>query len=139
MRSTTSPVTWTSTSSRWRVLRRTTKRASTRSSAGANRSSGGGRPGRLLFLSRDRVLADPVQQDVGDIEAVVVLHQHVRVALDADLRQHQQLRSAAGGVGGGDKGASIFQPRRPARKLVDVVAEQHQDRQARIRLQIIYR
>jgi hypothetical protein len=57
---------------RWRDGNRTLKREQARAS-----------------LRRRNVLADPVDQEVGNVEAVVVLHQHVRVALDADVGQHQ--------------------------------------------------
>ena len=51
----------------------------------------------------------------------------------------KQLGLAAGRIGGGDEGAAVLQTRRPARKLVDVIAKQHQDRQARIGRHVVGR
>jgi CubicO group peptidase (beta-lactamase class C family) len=71
-------------------------RAAARARPGFPQARRHGRGGEELVLLRLDVLVQPADQPGGDLEAVAVLHQHVRVALDADLRQHDQLGLAAG-------------------------------------------
>ena len=81
-------------------------------------------------------MLDPGCQDVGDLEAVGVLHQHVRVALDPDGGQQQQLGAPARLVGLFDELGAGLEPGCPARGKIDVIAKQHHDRHARVRLEV---
>ena len=53
-------------------------------------------PGRFSSLLRMLdVLVDPVDDDVGDLQVVLVLHEHVAVALDAEVGQGDEGEVAA--------------------------------------------
>src|SRR5262245_25678024 len=54
--------------------------------------------GSAFRLLGGYVLAEPADDQVGDLQVVLVDHQHVAVALLADLRQQQQPGGAAGSL-----------------------------------------
>src|SRR5262249_36001857 len=73
-----------------------------------------------LPLSRGHARPQPPDDQVGDLQVVLVHHQHVAVALVAGLRQQQELGRAAGGLDGVDgRGAAVaaLVPVRPGRAL----------------------
>src|SRR5450755_3564915 len=47
--------------------------------------------------------AEPADDQVGDLDIVLVHHQHVAVALDAETGQVQELGGPAGGIDGTDR------------------------------------
>src|SRR5262249_55375070 len=70
----------------------------------------------------------PCLDDVGDLGIVLVLHQHVRISLDADVGEVDHVDGAAAGAYRGGIFEIDLLVRRPAGMLVDIVAEQHQRR-----------
>ena len=81
-----------------------------------------------VFQSESPLGDEPFLDDVGDLRVVLVLHQHVRIALDADLREVDHVDRAAAGAHRGGIFEIDLLVRRPARVLIDIVAEHHQDR-----------
>ena len=77
--------------------------------------------------SLDQALADhPSLDDVGDLGIVLVLHHHVRVALDTDVGEVDHVDGSPTGAYRLGIGKIGFLVRRPARMLVDIVAKQQQ-------------
>lgn len=58
----------------------------------------------------------PLQHDIGDLEVISGLHQHVRAAVEALARQHDHRGVAASRIRLLDEHPAAFQPKRPARK-----------------------
>src|SRR5947209_12515084 len=83
----------------------------------------------VSLLSLGESLAhQPILNYLGDLIAVPVLHHHVRIALDADVWQVDPVRGAACGFDGIAISHVGLLERRPARVLIDVVAEDLQHR-----------
>src|SRR5215210_9538495 len=79
-----------------------------------------------VLLSINEPFRDqPLLNHLGDLGVILVLHHHVRVALDADLREIDPVDPAACRLDGiGIFGVDLLE-RGPARMLVNVVAEHH--------------
>src|SRR5712671_3555389 len=63
----------------------------------------------------------PFLNDLGDLRVVLVLHHHVRIALDADVGQVDHVDGSTTRAHGGGIFEIDLLERRPARMLVDVV------------------
>ena len=60
-----------------------------------------------------RVLIDPLDDQVGNLKVVLVLHDHMTVAMDARLDRMQHPRVAFRGVDTGNKGFTVLEERQP--------------------------
>src|SRR3954452_17445493 len=86
---------------------------------------------RRIFLSpsvAQTLLDQPALNELGDLVAVLVHHHHVRVALDADVGQVDEIDAATARlqrIGVFDNAAADF---RPARMILRVVADHDQHR-----------
>src|SRR5439155_26851252 len=82
-------------------------------------------------------LIDPLQDEVGDLQTVLVLHDHVAVAVDPALRRVEHLRAAARTRDAANEGLTGLETslpggqRRKARRRVAVVAEDDEYRHLR--------
>src|SRR5687767_2411441 len=74
------------------------------------------------------LLLQPILDETGDLVAVLVHHDHVRVAADADLRQVDDLIAAACAAHLLEEFDAVSPDRRPARIPVDVIAVHREDR-----------
>ena len=63
----------------------------------------------VVTMSLPDVALDPFHDQVGDLIAVLFVHQHVTIAEDADLRQLEQCRIAPRRVDAGDEFLAVLE------------------------------
>ena len=79
------------------------------------------------------ILIDPPDNQIGNLKIVSVLHDHVTVAVNAEIRDMQQTGPALSGINPGDEGFAILEERHPtgpvALRNIEMVAKDDENRQ----------